>query len=79
MLLKRKVADWQEFFAELKTDRRAAVLSDVTSPHGDANRSDRLWVAAERLPQLQADLSDSVDLQPPIAAPESVSRTRLDV
>src|SRR6185369_15500812 len=36
-------AGWQEFFAELNADRRAAVLTTATAT--------RLWVAAERLPQ----------------------------
>ncbi|HSK64661.1 MAG TPA: DEAD/DEAH box helicase [Pyrinomonadaceae bacterium] len=57
-------ADWQEFFAELKADRRAAVLI----------RENPLWVAAERLPQITS-VFRSVTLEPPIIAPESVSRT----
>jgi ATP-dependent Lhr-like helicase len=57
-------ADWQEFFAELKTDRRAAVLSN----------GKRLWVAAERLPQLNV-IYPNAALEPAIVAPESVSRT----
>jgi ATP-dependent Lhr-like helicase len=56
---------WQEFFTELKGDRRAAVLM--------INQI-RLWVAAERLPQLQS-VFPSATLEPPITAPESVSRT----
>ena len=59
---------WQEFFAELNADRRAAVLSTGTSI------ANRLWVAAERLPQLQIVYPDAA-LQPPIVAPESVART----
>ena len=58
-------ASWQEFFAELNTDRRAAVMSTGTT---------RLWVAAERLPQLQV-VYPNAELQPPITAPESVART----
>jgi len=53
---------WQEFFAELKAERRAAVLDR------------RLWVAAERLPQIKVIYPDAT-LEPPIVAPESVSRT----
>ncbi|HJU93741.1 MAG TPA: DEAD/DEAH box helicase [Pyrinomonadaceae bacterium] len=56
-------ANWQEFFAELKNDRRAGVLT-----------ANRLWVAAERLPQITA-VYPNPDLEPPIVAPESVSRT----
>jgi ATP-dependent helicase Lhr and Lhr-like helicase len=56
-------ANWQEFFAELKNDRRAGVLTGK-----------RLWVAAERLPQITAVYPNPV-LEPPIVAPESVSRT----
>ena len=54
-------AEWQEFFEELKADRRASVLND------------RLWIAAERLPQIQAIFPNRT-LEPPITAPESVSR-----
>jgi ATP-dependent Lhr-like helicase len=56
---------WQEFFAELNADRRAAVMFAPTGK--------RLWVAAERLPQLQV-VYPKAELQPPIAAPESVAR-----
>ena len=55
---------WQEFFAELNADRRAAVLTTGTT---------KLWVAAERLPQLQV-IYPKAELQPPIVAPESVAR-----
>ena len=58
-------AGWQEFFAELNADRRAAVLTTATEK--------KLWVAAERLPQLQI-IYPNAELQPPIAAPESVAR-----
>lgn len=57
-------AGWQEFFAELNADRRAAVLT---------NGSTKLWVAAERLPQLQV-IYPKAELQPIITAPESVAR-----
>ena len=56
-------ANWQEFFAELKNDRRAGVLTEK-----------KLWVAAERLPQITAVYPNPV-LEPAIVAPESVSRT----
>lgn len=58
-------ANWHEFFAELKNDRRAGVLSAGET---------RLWVAAERLPQIAAVYPDPA-LEPAIVAPESVSRT----
>ncbi|MEN3327193.1 MAG: ATP-dependent helicase Lhr and Lhr-like helicase [Acidobacteriota bacterium] len=58
-------APWREFFAELNADRRAAVMFSGTT---------RLWVAAERLPQLSI-VYPNAELQPPIAAPESVART----
>jgi ATP-dependent helicase Lhr and Lhr-like helicase len=60
---------WQEFFAELNADRRAAVLTAGT----DTNPGKKLWVAAERLPQLQV-IYPHAELQPAIVAPESVSR-----
>jgi ATP-dependent Lhr-like helicase len=63
-LTEEEGASWQEHFHELKNDRRAAVLI----------REKNLWVAAERLPQLLAVFSDA-KLEPPITAPESVSRT----
>jgi ATP-dependent Lhr-like helicase len=55
---------WQEFFDELKADRRAATLM----------RENPLWVAAERLPQIKSVFPSS-SLEPPIVAPESVSRS----
>jgi ATP-dependent Lhr-like helicase len=58
-------AGWQEYFAELTVDRRAAVLTTSTAK--------KLWVAAERLPQLQV-VYPNAELQPAIAAPESVAR-----
>jgi ATP-dependent Lhr-like helicase len=60
---------WHEFFAELNADRRAAVMTAGTATAPDK----RLWVAAERLPQLQVIYSNA-ELLPPITAPESVSR-----
>ncbi len=58
-------AGWQEFFAELKAERRAGVMTTGTAK--------RLWVAAERLPQLQPNFHNA-QLEPQIVAPESVSR-----
>ena len=118
--------NWQQFFTELKNDRRAAVLEVKTgtavtgtagvSPAMSAEREEsdssrlsanvsgagetpavpvssvpvstvpvstvpvspvpvkRLWVAAERLPQLTV-IYPSASLVPPIAAPESFTRT----
>src|SRR5215213_5331022 len=45
-------SDWREFFAELNADRRAAVMSTGTTSEPPAVPVKRLWVAAERLPQL---------------------------
>ena len=56
-----ETAEWQQFFDELKADRRAAVLIPG------------LWVAAERLPQIKA-IFPNRELNPPITAPDSVSR-----
>jgi ATP-dependent helicase Lhr and Lhr-like helicase len=58
-------AGWQEYFAELNVDRRAAVMTVAADK--------KLWVAAERLPQLQPNYPNA-QLEPPIVAPESVSR-----
>jgi ATP-dependent Lhr-like helicase len=85
--------DWQEFFSELKNDRRAAVLQLDTGSAGipPATSADpevikenaggtpslpvkRLWVAAERLPQLEL-LYANGSLVPPIVAPESFTKT----
>ncbi len=55
-------ANWHDFFAELKNDRRAGILNG------------KLWVAAERLPQITAVYANPA-LDPAIVAPESVSRT----
>ncbi len=56
---------WKGFLAELEAERRATVLS---TPGGA-----RLWVAAERLPQLQAIFADAV-IDPVIVAPASYSQ-----
>ena len=99
-------AAWQEFFTELKNERRAAVLqvipgtagvppavsaqreqSDNSTLPGDVTNAGgtpavpaaalpaiHLWVAAERLPQLNA-IYPAAELVPPIVAPNSVSQT----
>jgi ATP-dependent Lhr-like helicase len=61
---------WQEFFAELNADMRAAVMIAGTP----AAPAKKLWVAAERLPQLQT-IYPNAQLEPRIVAPESVART----
>jgi ATP-dependent Lhr-like helicase len=92
--------DWHPYFAELKNDRRAAVLQVNTGTAGvppatvgqisptqindDASdaggtpavpvRRLTLWVAAERLPQLNA-IYPTARLSPPIVAPESFAQT----
>ncbi len=63
-------AGWQEFFAELNADRRAALMIAGTP----STPTKKLWVAAERLPQLQTVYTQA-ELVPAIVAPESVSRT----
>ncbi|HEV8370617.1 MAG TPA: DEAD/DEAH box helicase [Pyrinomonadaceae bacterium] len=77
-------AAWQGFFGELKSERRAAVLEamssdgvlSLTTVAGEtpAVPAPRLWIAAERLPQLSV-VYPNAKLDPAIAAPESVSRT----
>jgi ATP-dependent Lhr-like helicase len=61
-------ASWHPLLEELQNDRRAAVLTK-----SDGSLETPLWVAAERLPQINA-VYPNVVLQPQIAAPESVSR-----
>ncbi|HEV7797006.1 MAG TPA: helicase-related protein, partial [Pyrinomonadaceae bacterium] len=114
----REGEDWQEFFTELKNDRRAAVLhagsadilsavsaereqldssilsgnptqaGEMSTP-ADRNTSAgdpatpaaavltvpviKLWVAAERLPQLSV-IYPTASLKPPIVAPESFAQ-----
>ena len=53
--------EWQQFLGELAADRRAAVYH--TAPGGPD-----LWVAAERLPQLNSIFPEAWT-EPPIAAP----------
>ena len=109
-LTEQEGEDWQEFFTELRNDRRAALLqldtrpvitgtagvppamsaereqSDPSTMDGNAARAGgtpavpvstgpvtRLWVAAERLPQLSL-LYPSASLKPPIVAPESFAQ-----
>jgi ATP-dependent Lhr-like helicase len=85
-LTEREGEDWQEFFTELKNDRRAAVLQagsadilSATSAERERTEADKmsalpaLWVAAERLPQLGL-IFPSASLKPPIIAPESFAQ-----
>jgi len=68
-------AEWVEFFSELKADRRAAVLTIASPLESESTIGQKkLWVAAERLPQIGVIYKDST-LEPRIAAPESVART----
>jgi ATP-dependent Lhr-like helicase len=68
-------AEWQGFLIELQNDRRAAVLSFEASGMDSSEAGDKetvsLWVAAERLPQLQA-IFPLTSLKPPIVAPASL-------
>jgi ATP-dependent Lhr-like helicase len=63
---------WRDWFAQLARERRVAqiVLSAPGSGQEDSEADARLWIAAERLPQLQAITPDA-KLNPPIAAPKS--------
>jgi ATP-dependent Lhr-like helicase len=60
-------AEWQEMFAQLQSDRRATALAFPGTFPG-------LWVAAERLPQLQAVFPAAL-LTPAITAPDSFTQT----
>jgi ATP-dependent helicase Lhr and Lhr-like helicase len=59
-------AEWQEFFAALQTERRAAILFTGAQP--------ALWVAAERLHHWQGVFPDAT-LDPAITVPESFAPT----
>jgi ATP-dependent Lhr-like helicase len=92
-------SEWRDFFVELQSERRAAVLEVNTGtagvPPATLGHSDlledpmathaggtpavpvkrlTLWVAAERIPQLQAIYLSAL-LKPPIVAPESFAQT----
>src|SRR5688572_20735709 len=60
--------DWLQFLGELQRDRRAAVM---TVNRLDSGVARRLWVAAERLPQIQA-VYTGIALEPQIVAPASL-------
>jgi ATP-dependent helicase Lhr and Lhr-like helicase len=70
-------ADWQEYFAQLQNDRRAAVLQvvpdDALSVPASQSLSTSLWVAAERLPQLEV-IFPTASLEPAITAPEMLAQ-----
>ncbi|HEV2828473.1 MAG TPA: DEAD/DEAH box helicase [Pyrinomonadaceae bacterium] len=86
-------SEWQEFFTELKNDRRAAVLQagsadilSAMSAQREKAAADKmsalpavaaLWVAAERLPQLEKVYPGAL-LKPTIAAPESFAQASWD-
>ncbi|MDQ5845439.1 MAG: ATP-dependent DNA helicase, partial [Acidobacteriota bacterium] len=61
-------SDWQAFLAELQNDRRAAVLTINSLEAGIARQ---LWIAAERLPQIQV-VYPTASLEPSIVAPSSL-------
>ncbi|HLF84311.1 MAG TPA: DEAD/DEAH box helicase [Blastocatellia bacterium] len=61
----REGRDWEQFLDELAADRRAAVY------HTSAGGPD-LWVAAERLPQLNAVFPTALT-EPPIIAPAALA------
>jgi ATP-dependent Lhr-like helicase len=71
-------AEWQEFFTELKNDRRAALLQVNPGTTGKAPavpvKELSIWIAAERLPQFEV-IYPSASLKPPIVAPESFAQT----
>lgn len=69
--------DWQDYFEELKRDRRAAILI-WNGKQEPAATTTRLWVAAERLPQIN-EAFPGATFEPAIAAPESVSRVAWSV
>src|SRR6185295_15033182 len=57
---------WDHLFEALQAARRATVLG----PRGEAPR---LWIAAEKLPQMRA-LHPAAPLEPEIAAPPRLAR-----
>ncbi|MGH9899449.1 MAG: Lhr family helicase, partial [Pyrinomonadaceae bacterium] len=57
---------WNQFLSTLVAERRATIFH----PRGGGHA---LWVAAERLPQLEA-IFDGARLEPRITAPESIAR-----
>jgi ATP-dependent Lhr-like helicase len=75
--------EWEEFLKVLAGDRRGAVLQVNAGTAGETPAVPvgqhtlsvkRLWVAAERLPQLQAVFPNAI-LEPLIAAPASFTET----
>ncbi|HEY6121913.1 MAG TPA: DEAD/DEAH box helicase, partial [Pyrinomonadaceae bacterium] len=73
---------WKNLLTALEKERRAAVLIPMLSNHESVENgeialapemSTPLWVAAERLPQLQAIFPDAV-LEPAIMAPEAYAQ-----
>jgi ATP-dependent Lhr-like helicase len=67
-LMEQEGANWKEFFDELKSEGRAAVLRSADPQSGPL-----LWVGAERLPQLNV-VFPGRQLEPAIAAPDSFSK-----
>jgi ATP-dependent Lhr-like helicase len=98
LITEQEGLEWQDFFAELQSDCRAAVLQvnagtagvppatmgqhpppevGIVTGAGESPavpvKKLSLWVAAERLPQLQA-IYASASLKPQIVAPESFAQ-----
>jgi ATP-dependent Lhr-like helicase len=64
----QREADWQQWLAELAGDGRATLLLPPATERPASSPVPRIWVAAERLPQLQAVFPEAV-LRPQIAVP----------
>jgi len=66
-------AGWENLRRELEAEKRAAVLFPGTTDILSASAA--LWVAAERLPQLQAIFPDAA-VDPAITAPDSYAQVK---
>lgn len=75
------VTEWKEFLKVLEGERRAGVMQlDLEATGAESSevipevprKALKLWVAAERLPQLQAVFATEC-IEPPITAPASLS------
>ncbi|MFN2420658.1 MAG: helicase-related protein, partial [Gemmatimonadota bacterium] len=71
LVTEREAAPWRDGLAELVTARRAAraFVREATDAPGQASGERGFWIAAERLPEVEAAYEGAVAVEPSVEAP----------
>jgi ATP-dependent Lhr-like helicase len=74
LVTEREATPWHVWLEELVADRRAArAYVRAAGATDDAARAERVfWIAAERLPEIEAAYEGAVAVEPPIEAPARI-------